>query len=117
MHMRTFFAIKISFMPTVMQYSGMPVRSPPQFMKALIVRVSREMRSTRVGRAMNCSFVQASPGSGGSLKAKCPFTPTPPQAMSSLPYSRILSSTRCSLPGSGNRRFSGSTFSSGSIRL
>ena len=42
---------------------------PWQAVTALITRVSRLSRTTRVGRARNCSGVVASSGSGGSLNA------------------------------------------------
>lgn len=47
-HIRTFFAINISFIPTVIQYLGIAPKFPPTFINPLIVRVSRDTSNTRV---------------------------------------------------------------------
>lgn len=70
-----FFAINISFIPTVMQYFGIPSKSPPQFINEFMVFVSLEILSTLMALFKNSSFMQLSPGFGGLLNAKCPFIP------------------------------------------
>ena len=73
-------------MPIVMQRWGTTSILPPTVF-ALIVRVSRESDSTRVGSAANASVLMVSPGSGGSLKAMCPLIPIPPKQASTPPRS------------------------------
>src|SRR5207244_13448086 len=48
----------------------------------LMSNVSRLNRTMRVGRAANSAAEESSPGSGGSLKARCPVIPTPPKQTS-----------------------------------
>lgn len=74
--------LQISLMPMVTHQRGMSSTAPLRSPIALAVRVSREISSTRVGRARNWSGVSSS---WASLKATWPLMPMPPKQMSTPP--------------------------------